>query len=73
MNSGAAAMMPLSLLLAGPLADLVGIRTFYIVGGIACGLVALGCTFVRPLMNIESNGHAAVAGTGGAVAAEPAP
>jgi DHA3 family macrolide efflux protein-like MFS transporter len=70
-NSGAAAMMPLSLLLAGPLADLVGIRTFYVVGGIACGLVALGCAFVRPLMNIESNGHAAAAAAVAAV--EPAP
>jgi DHA3 family macrolide efflux protein-like MFS transporter len=72
-NSGAAAMMPLSLILAGPLADLVGIQTFYVVGGIACGLVALACTFVRPLMNIESNGHAAAAAAAPAAAAESAP
>ena len=31
--SGAGAMMPISLLLAGPLADVIGIQTWYIVGG----------------------------------------
>lgn len=57
LNSGAAAMMPIGLGLAGPLADVIGIRTWYVVGGAACLLIALGCLFVQPLMNIERNGH----------------
>ncbi len=61
LGSGAGAMMPISLLLVGPLADLIGIRTWYVVGGVACALIAVGCLFVAPLMNIERNGHAAPA------------
>ena len=57
--SGAGAMMPISLLLAGPLADMIGVRTWYIVGGVACILIAVGCLFVRPLMDIERNGQPA--------------
>lgn len=71
--SGAAAMMPVSLLLAGPLADVIGIRTWYVIGGVACMLIAVGCLFVRPLMNIEQNGHAAAAKPGASrpLAGEP--
>ena len=60
-GSGSAAMMPLSLLLAGPLADAVGIRTWYILGGVICVVIALSCLAVRPLMEIEQNGHARAA------------
>ncbi len=69
--SGAGAMMPISLLLAGPLADIIGVQTWYLVGGLACILIAVGCLFVKPLMAIEQNGqgkarapqaHAAFAG-----------
>jgi DHA3 family macrolide efflux protein-like MFS transporter len=55
--SGAGAMMPISLLLAGPLAEVIGVQTWYLIGGVACLLIAVGCLFVRPLMNIESNGQ----------------
>ena len=65
--SGAGAMMPISLLLAGPLADRIGVRTWYIVGGVACILIAVGCLFVRPLMDIERNGQPATD------SAEPSP
>lgn len=56
-GSGAGAMMPLSLLLAGPLADVVGVRTWYVIGGAVCVLIALGSLALRPLMEIERNGH----------------
>ncbi len=56
-GSGAGAMMPLSLLLAGPLADAMGVRTWYLLGGVTCVAIALACLAVRPLMEIERNGH----------------
>ncbi len=56
-GSGAGAMMPLSLLLAGPLADVVGVRTWYVLGGVICVVIAVACIAVRPLMEIERNGH----------------
>jgi DHA3 family macrolide efflux protein-like MFS transporter len=59
--SGAGAMMPISLLLAGPLADVIGVQTWYLIGGVACVLIAVGCLFVKPLMNIESNSRDATA------------
>ncbi len=57
--SGAGAMMPISLLLAGPLADVIGVRTWYIIGGVVCVAIAITCLFVRPIMDIEQNGRAA--------------
>ncbi len=54
-RAGATAMMPLSLLIAGPLSDALGMRTWYVGGGIACILVTLLAFFVRPIMRIEEN------------------
>jgi DHA3 family macrolide efflux protein-like MFS transporter len=55
LNSGASAMMPVGLIIAGPLADQFGVRTLYVAGGVLCALIAITCTLVRPLMNIEQN------------------
>ncbi|MDX9955974.1 MAG: MFS transporter [Anaerolineae bacterium] len=54
-GAGATAMMPLSLLIAGPLSDALGMRTWYVGGGIACILVTLIAFFIRPIMHIEQN------------------
>lgn len=54
-GAGAAAMMPLSLLVAGPAADSFGVRTWYIIGGGLCLLVTLGAFFIPPIVNIEQN------------------
>lgn len=59
LGSGAAAMMPIGLLMAGPLADRIGVRALYVIGGVACALIAVGSAFIRPLMNIENNRQAA--------------
>lgn len=59
LNAGASAMMPIGLLIAGPLADQVGVRTLYLAGGILCASIALVCLFLRPLMNIEQNAASA--------------
>jgi DHA3 family macrolide efflux protein-like MFS transporter len=55
LGAGAAAMMPLGLLIAGPVADWLGVRSWYIMGGSICMLVAIVATFVPVIMNIEEN------------------
>jgi len=54
-NSAATAMTPLSLAVAGPVSDLVGIRTWYIFAGIACLLMGLAGFLIPAVMNLESN------------------
>jgi DHA3 family macrolide efflux protein-like MFS transporter len=55
LGSGAAAMMPLSLLIAGPVADAVGVRVWYIVGGVACVIVAVMGLGIPAVVNLEQN------------------
>jgi DHA3 family macrolide efflux protein-like MFS transporter len=47
------AITPLSLLVAGPIADAVGIRIWYIVGGIVAVLVGLVAALTPAIANIE--------------------
>ena len=53
--AGATAMMPLSLLIAGPISDRFGIRFWYLVGGSVCILMTIAATFNPAIMNIEDN------------------
>ena len=53
--SAATAMSPLSLMVAGPLSDAIGIRTWFWFGGIICLLIGIGAFFVPAIMNVESN------------------
>ena len=57
--SMSSAAFPLSLAVAGPVADAIGLRPWYVVGGIACTLMGLGACFVPVIVNIEQNhnGH----------------
>jgi len=55
LGAGATAMMPIGLLIAGPLSDLVGIRFWFIFGGSVCVLMAVAATFNPAIMNIETN------------------
>jgi DHA3 family macrolide efflux protein-like MFS transporter len=48
------AMTPLSLLVAGPIADVLGVQVWYILGGVVTVLIGIGSFFVPALMNIES-------------------
>lgn len=52
-GSATAAMMPVSLALAGPIADVIGVRTWFIAGGLVTLLVGIAGFFIRPLVNIE--------------------
>jgi len=53
--SAATAMTPLSLLVAGPVSDAIGIRTWFWFGGALCLLMGIGAFFVPAIMNVENN------------------
>lgn len=59
MGSGAAAMMPLSLLIAGPVADALGVRVWYIIGGAACVAIGLAAFAMPAVMNVDQNHRSA--------------
>lgn len=67
-GAGATAMMPISLLIAGPLADWLGVRFVYIAGGTICILMVLWASTNRQIMEIEQNRQPAAA----AIPAPPA-
>jgi MFS transporter, DHA3 family, macrolide efflux protein len=48
-------MTPLSLVIAGPVSDLIGIRTWYWVAGLLCLLIGIASFFTPLIMNVESN------------------
>lgn len=55
MGSLSAAMSPLGLIIAGPVADAVGVQSWYMVGGIATILMAVIGFSLPAVMNIENN------------------
>lgn len=55
LTSGATAISPLGLLIAGPFADWLGIRVWFVVGGILSILIALLAFFNPAIMNVEAH------------------
>lgn len=55
LQSAASAMSPLSLAVAGPVADTIGVQAWYIVGGLVCVLMGIGGFFVPALVHMEDN------------------
>lgn len=55
LGSGSAAMMPLGLAIAGPLAEVTGVRTWFLIGGVFTLLLAVGCLFVPAVLNVEED------------------
>lgn len=53
LGSGSAAMMPLGLGIAGPLAEVIGVRTWFLIGGVLTLLLAVVCLFVPAILNVE--------------------
>jgi DHA3 family macrolide efflux protein-like MFS transporter len=53
LGSLSAAMSPLSLAVAGPLADKLGIPIWYIISGIACILMGVFSFAIKPVMHLE--------------------
>ncbi len=52
-NSLAGAMMPLSMIIAAPVAEWLGLRTWYFLGGGVCMLMGLVSLFVRSILTID--------------------
>lgn len=55
MASVATAMTPVGLLLSAPIADLAGVRAWYLAGGIVCAAAGAAAFLVRPLLEMESS------------------
>jgi DHA3 family macrolide efflux protein-like MFS transporter len=53
LGSVSAAMSPLSLAVAGPLADKFGIPIWYIIAGVACILIGAFSFAIKPVMRVE--------------------
>jgi len=53
--SGATAISPLGVLIAGPLSDALGIQVWFWVAGIICVIIGIAGFFIPAIMNIENN------------------
>jgi DHA3 family macrolide efflux protein-like MFS transporter len=53
-TSGATAISPIGLLIAGPVSDLLGIRVWFWAGGILCVMIAMTAFFIPVIMNVEN-------------------
>lgn len=53
LSSAAMAMMPLGLAIAGPMAEVIGVRSWFLIGGVATILIACVCMFVPTVRNVE--------------------
>ena len=58
MNSLFLMMSPLSLIFAGPVADLLGVQFWYVMAGIVYMVLAVGILFVPAIMHLEDHGRA---------------
>lgn len=56
-GSAANAMSPLSMVVAAPVADWLGLRTWYLIAGTASVLMGAAGFFIRPLVSLEENGN----------------
>ena len=54
-GSLSSAMAPLGLIVAGPVADAIGVQSWYVIGGVACILMAVLGYSIPAVMNIEDN------------------
>jgi DHA3 family macrolide efflux protein-like MFS transporter len=54
LNSVGAAIVPIGLLVAGPVADRFAIQVWFLFGGLLCILMAVGGLFIPAVMQIES-------------------
>jgi len=54
-SSACTAMMPLGMIIAGPLAELWGVRAWFYIGGIATILIGLSGFFIKRVVHIEDH------------------
>jgi len=67
MLSVATAMTPLGLLIAGPTADLFGVRSWYVVGGVITALLGAGAFFIPAILNVEEDRRSVETQAGGEI------
>jgi DHA3 family macrolide efflux protein-like MFS transporter len=67
--SGSGIMAPLGLAVAGPAADALGVRAWFVASGIVMLIMGVGAFFVPAIMDIESKAAPAPITTSGAVTA----
>jgi DHA3 family macrolide efflux protein-like MFS transporter len=53
LRSGALAMTPLGLAVAGPLADALRVQAWFLIAGVATVAMGIGAFFVPAIMDIE--------------------
>jgi DHA3 family macrolide efflux protein-like MFS transporter len=58
-SSFANAMTPIGLIIAGPVADRLGVQTWYIIGGLITALLGVGAFFIPAIMHIEDRSKTA--------------
>jgi MFS transporter, DHA3 family, macrolide efflux protein len=52
-NTMAAGMSPIGLIIAGPISDKLGVQTWFIMGGIVTGLMGIASFFIPAIMHFE--------------------
>jgi DHA3 family macrolide efflux protein-like MFS transporter len=63
LQSAAGAMIPLGLAIAGPLAGVIGVRTWFLVAGIAMAVTGVGSLFVPAMVELENMVESRAEGT----------
>jgi DHA3 family macrolide efflux protein-like MFS transporter len=58
-NTMAAGMSPIGLIIAGPISDKLGVQTWFIIGGVVTGLMGVVSIFIPAVMHFEDGREAA--------------
>jgi DHA3 family macrolide efflux protein-like MFS transporter len=56
-GSFASVVSPLGMLIAGPVADAFGVRTWFIVGSLGCIIMGIVALFIPAIIHLEENGN----------------
>jgi DHA3 family macrolide efflux protein-like MFS transporter len=57
LSSVGTGIAPLGLMIAGPIADRIGIQAWFLLGGILCIVMAVTGLFIPAVMNMEKKGN----------------
>ena len=72
-GSACSAMSPLGMAIAGPVADAIGVHSWFVMAGVSCIVMALWGLTSRAVMNIETNQQATASDEGKTPAAATVP
>lgn len=61
-NTLAAGMSPLGLIIAGPISDKLGVQTWFLIGGVVTGLMGVASLFIPAIVHFEEGRAASLAG-----------